>query len=69
MKNNIIVITIIIEFKKDSMLADGYERVQSKRKKKPIEQDCWRRNSNEYIQRCRFNVDSENMKNDGQGTL
>lgn len=51
------------------MLADGYERVQSKRKKKPIEQDCWRRNSNEYIQRCRFNVDSENMKNDGQGTL
>lgn len=29
-----------------------------------MEQDCWRRNSQEYFQRYRFNVNSENMKND-----
>lgn len=51
------------------MLADmkhRYEKVQSEKEKSyrkgPLEKKF------KYIQRCRFNVDSENMRNDGQDT-
>lgn len=60
MKNNttIVITIIILEFENDSVLADGFEKVWSEWKKRAMEQDCWRRISNKYIQRCRFNVDS-----------
>lgn len=66
---NIVITTIILEFEKNSMLADmkhRYEKVQSEKEKSyrkgPLEKKF------KYIQRCRFNVDSENMRNDGQDT-
>lgn len=62
------ITTIILEFEKNSVLADmkhRYEKVQSE-KEKSYRKGLLKKFK--YTQRCRFNVDSENMRNDGQDT-
>lgn len=64
-KVTLVISVITLEFRNDSMLADRYKKVWNAwQEKETMEQDCWRRISQEYLQRYRFNVNSENMKND-----